>query len=157
MPSPILFFLLSVFVICLTLVFFPSSLVPVSLWMSIFLLPCLFLHLIQTSRRSSHRCERSPVREQYHAMERCYFWVSHVLIQLHPAVFTVPLWLWCTLFSTFSCSLKVFLIVVQSRKSECSDPAGIWRRKSLMNRLAFVWLNNEWNKRVKTLYSSKYS
>lgn len=44
----------------------------------------LSLCLIQTSRRSSHRCEWSTVREQHHALERCYFWVSHALNSTPP-------------------------------------------------------------------------
>lgn len=42
------------------------------------------LCLTQTSRRSSHRREWSTIGEQYHALERCYFWVSHDLNQTPP-------------------------------------------------------------------------
>lgn len=43
-----------------------------------------FPRLLQTSRRSSHRCEWSAVREQHYALERCYFWVSHALNSTPP-------------------------------------------------------------------------
>lgn len=39
-----------------------------------FFLMSFSLCLIQTSRRSSYRCEWSTIREQHHALERCYFW-----------------------------------------------------------------------------------
>lgn len=81
----------------------------------------LCLCLTQTSRRSSHRCERSTIREQYHALECCYFWVSHAL---NP---TPPCCLCCATvlvmhrfsphtataqFSMFPCIIKTFLITV---------------------------------------------
>lgn len=63
--------LCALFILCL------SRCCPSLLPVHVFLLPCLCL--AQTSRRSSHRCERSTIREQYHALECCYFWVSHAL------------------------------------------------------------------------------
>lgn len=62
------------------------------------LLPCNtvfpFSSLIQTSRRSSHRCERSTIREQHYALERCYFWVSHALNSTPPCLPSLLLHRW---------------------------------------------------------------
>lgn len=51
---------------------------------------------MQTSRGPSYRCERSAIGEQYHALERCYFWVSGALVLHRPTllfffVFPLPL------------------------------------------------------------------
>lgn len=73
----------------------------------------------QTSRRSSHWCKRSAVREQYHALECCYFWVSWAENQLLPAPPTV---IDCSLLDRQLCSISVLvirdLIVAGNRNSE---------------------------------------
>lgn len=72
---------------CHVFFFFLSVHLPACL--CVFFLAPLYLCLTQTSRRSSHRCEWSTIREQHHALERCYFWVSHAL---NP---TPPCYLYC--------------------------------------------------------------
>lgn len=79
---------------------------PVSVALLSRILPSSFT---QTSRGPSHWCERSAVREQYHALECCYFWVSQAVKQLLrplPAVIDRSLMEHCFAASDCSCCQK---------------------------------------------------